>query len=250
MNVLDVRSVSKQYDGQQTLIDIDLTVGKGEIVSLLGPSGCGKSTLLRIAAGIERDFQGDVRLRGKTIEGPTSEVGVVFQQPRLFPWLNVRQNIAFGLKGDDSAALDLASRVGLGDHIKALPKQLSGGMAQRCAIARALVTRPSILLMDEPFGALDAFTRMHLHDLVLQIRAEYHTSILLVTHDIEEALYLSDRVVVMSDRPGRVKANMPIDLARPRARQGAEVAAYADRIMKALDFDFQKHERGVAIHGS
>ena len=241
--VLHIVGVSKWHDARETLHDIDLVVGEGEIVSLLGPSGCGKSTLLRIAAGLDRNFSGRVMLDGRIVTQPSTDVGVIFQQPRLFPWLNVRRNIAFGLKGDDAEAVKWAKRVGLGDHLQSLPKELSGGMAQRCAIARALVTKPRIVLMDEPFSALDAFTRMHLHDLILGIKQEEKTAMLLVTHDIEEALYLSDRVVVMSERPGRVKFEFDVDLPRPRERRSVEMAWYAQRILDALDFGLSERGR-------
>src|SRR5690606_30055886 len=194
------------------------------IVSLLGPSGCGKSTLLRIVAGLDREYAGSVALDGEEVHGPTTRVGVVFQEPRLFPWLTVRRNIGFGLKEADPARVEeLAREVGLQDYLESLPRQLSGGMAQRCAIARALVTKPRVLLMDEPFSALDAFTSMRLQEVTLGLWRQVGTTLVLVTHDVDEALYLSDRVVIMSERPGRIKTEVTIDLPRPRERASEDV---------------------------
>lgn len=237
MAVLEFRAVNKAFGGTAVLSDINFQVNEGEIVSLLGPSGCGKSTLLRMVAGLDTRYSGHVLLDGAPIQGPSTQVGVVFQEARLFPWLSVRKNIAFGLKepGEDRV-IQLAHQVGLGDFLDCLPRQLSGGMAQRCAIARALVTRPRILLMDEPFSALDAFTRMHLQDITLSLWRQAGTTLLLVTHDIDEALYLSDRIIVMSERPGRIKAEVTIDQPRPRPRSSAAMHPLKDRILHLLEF--------------
>ncbi len=237
MSVLQISGVRKSFGSVAALTHIDLHLNEGEIVSLIGPSGCGKSSLLRIVAGLDTEYEGDVLVGGHPVRSPSSDVGVVFQEPRLFPWLSVRRNIAFGLKDtNDRQIEELAEHVGLAAFINALPKELSGGMAQRCAIARALIRRPRLLLMDEPFSALDAFTRMHLQDLVLEIWQEYQTTMLLVTHDIDEALYLSDRVVVLSDRPGHIKADIEVGLPRPRTRKSDESLALARRVFEELDF--------------
>lgn len=236
--ILEIRDVTKTFADGDALSQVSLSVGEGEIVSLLGPSGCGKSTLLRIVAGLDREYAGSVVLDGDEVKGPTTRVGVVFQEPRLFPWLSVRRNIAFGLKEADPAHVEeLAREVGLEEYLESLPRQLSGGMAQRCAIARALVTRPRVLLMDEPFSALDAFTRMRLQEVTLGLWRQVGTTLLLVTHDIDEALFLSDRVVVMSARPGRIKAEVRIDLPRPRERASEAVHRLKVEVMELLQFE-------------
>lgn len=234
---LELRDVTKVYDDGEALSRINLEVRTGEIVSLLGPSGCGKSTLLRIIAGLDREYTGSVLLNGQAITGPTPEVGVVFQEPRLFPWLNVGRNIGFGLKKPDSARVAaLAKEVGLEGYLKSLPRQLSGGMAQRCAIARALVTQPRVLLMDEPFSALDAFTRMRLQEVTLNVWRQVGATVVLVTHDVDEALYLSDRIVIITERPGKVKAEVRVDLPRPRERGLAVMHQLKVEIMERLQF--------------
>lgn len=205
-------------------------------MSLVGPSGCGKSTLLRLIAGLDTDYSGQIELGGRRILGPHPGVGVVFQEPRLMPWLSVRQNIAFAIGRSAECLLRadaLAEQMGLGHALHELPKNLSGGMAQRCAIARALITKPQVLLMDEPFTALDAFTRMHLQDLTLSVWEAFRTTIVLVTHDIDEALYLSDRVVVM--RPGGVKAEIAVELPRPRERKSAAIVSLERSVLTHFD---------------
>lgn len=236
--ILEIRRVSKRFADGDALSRVSLTVGEGEIVSLLGPSGCGKSTLLRIVAGLDREFDGSVVLDGEEMKGPTPRVGVVFQEPRLFPWLTVRRNIAFGLHEADPVRVEeLAREVGLEAYLDSLPRQLSGGMAQRCAIARALVTRPRVLLLDEPFSALDAFTRMRLQEVTLNLWRQVGTTLLLVTHDVDEALYLSDRVVIMTERPGRIKAQMRIDLPRPRERASERMHRLKVEALELLQFE-------------
>lgn len=230
MAVLTVNGLYKRFERQSVLDGIDLQVHHGEIVSLLGPSGCGKSTLLRVVAGLDRDYEGEVRV-ARADEGRS--VGVVFQEPRLFPWLTVRQNILFGNKGREEQVESIAQAVGLSQWLGALPKQLSGGMAQRCAIARALLGRPQLLLCDEPFSALDAFTRRQLHDLMLDLRARYGTTMLLVTHDIREALYLSDRIVVLGCTPSRVLREVVVGPARTEP----ERAALETELLHELGFE-------------
>lgn len=215
--LLNVRVERKSFAANTVLRHIDLQLQEREVVSLLGPSGCGKSTLLRIAAGLERDFSGEVS-RGD------GEVAFVFQEPRLMPWLTVEQNIGFsaGEQYDRQWVRQLISEVGLDGFAEALPKQLSGGMAQRVALARGLYSRPKVLLLDEPFSAVDAFTRMKLQDLLLQLAEHHGIALLLVTHDVDEALYLSDRVLVMGNQS--IRLQLPVALARPRDRRDVELA--------------------------
>jgi sulfonate transport system ATP-binding protein len=193
---LDIHVKEKRYGTRTVLRDIRLQLQEGEVVSLIGASGCGKSSLLSIASGLDRDFSGEIRLDGTPLHGASSDIGFIFQEPRLFPWLTVAQNVAFS--GDNPTLVTrLLNEVGLQDHAGALPKQLSGGQAQRAAIARGLFTQPRVLLLDEPFSAVDAFTRMKLQDLLLKVALEHRLTVLLVTHDIDEALYLSDRIVLL-----------------------------------------------------
>ena len=201
-----------------------LSVAENEFVSLVGPSGCGKSTLLRAAAGLEQPNRGEVRVDGYRVDQPGADRGMVFQAYTLFPWLNVRENIRFSLKKSQLTAAEKEERVsryihliGLEGFENAFPNQLSGGMRQRVAIARALVYQPRILLMDEPFGALDAQTRMLMQELLLEVWESQRSTVLFVTHDVEEAILLSDRVFVMTARPGKIKAVIEIKLPRPRS---------------------------------
>ncbi|AVB25985.1 ABC transporter ATP-binding protein [Pseudomonas syringae pv. syringae] len=218
-SLMDIRVEHKAFAGNTVLHGIDLSLQSGEIVSLLGPSGCGKSTLLRIVAGLEQDFRGSVQ----RIQG---EVAFVFQEPRLMPWLTVAQNIGFSDddRYDRRWVAQLIEEVGLSGFADALPKALSGGMAQRVAIARGLYSHPAVLLLDEPFSAVDAFTRMKLQDLLLQLAARHAITLLLVTHDVDEALYLSDRVLVMGSRPGTITHQLPVGLQTPRDRRDALLA--------------------------
>lgn len=200
-----------------------LTIAENDFITILGPSGCGKSTLLRIVAGLDRPTSGQVLLDGKTVTGPGPDRGVVFQSYTLFPWLTVAQNIAFGLREKGMAEAEqqeitsaYIDKVGLRGFENHFPKQLSGGMQQRTAIARALANDPAILLLDEPFGALDNQTRALMQELLLGIWERERKTVLFVTHDIEEAIFLASRVIVMSARPGRVKADLPVDLPHPR----------------------------------
>ena len=214
--LFDVSIASKRHGERQVLRDIQLTLHAGDIVSLVGASGCGKSTLLTIASGLDTAYQGRVLFDGAPIQGPINGVKLVFQEPRLFPWLTAAQNIAFGGSSDPQLLDDVGLR-GFGD---ALPHQLSGGQAQRVAIARGLSTQPRVLLLDEPFSAVDALTRMQLQDVLLRVAAARQLTILLVTHDIDEALHLSDRVVLLGSH-----ATETFDVAAPHPRVRGDSAS-------------------------
>lgn len=227
MNMLDIQSMGKVFPAKAgdvvALEDINLQARKGEFSVVVGPSGCGKSTLLNIVAGLESCTSGKTMVAGRTISGPGADRGMVFQSYTLFPWLNVRENVEFGLKIQGmkpAQRADTARRylelVGLGEFENALPKELSGGMKQRVAIARALANKPEMLLMDEPFGALDAQTRLLLQELLLDVWREEKITVLFITHDIDEAILLGDTIHVMSARPGRIKSTIPVSLDRPR----------------------------------
>jgi ABC-type nitrate/sulfonate/bicarbonate transport system ATPase subunit len=205
------------------LTPISLAVADNDFITILGPSGCGKSTLLRIVAGLDRPSEGRVLLDGVEVSGPGADRGMVFQSYTLFPWLTVEENVRFGLREKGLAAAEQSSiarhwigKVGLGGFERHYPKMLSGGMQQRTAIARALANAPKILLLDEPFGALDHQTRGLMQELLLSIWESEKTTVLFVTHDIEEAIFMASRVVVMSARPGRLKADVPVPIAHPR----------------------------------
>jgi sulfonate transport system ATP-binding protein len=222
-----IDNVHKSFAGVEgelpVLRGITLDIQAGEFVSIVGGSGCGKSTLLRAVAGIEGIDSGRLLLDGSPIVRPGIDRGLVFQEHRLMPWLTVAENVAFGLKtrSDSERKADVShyiGLVGLQGFERTYPHQLSGGMAQRAAIARALINRPGMLLMDEPFGALDAFTRIQLQEEVLRIWRTAGTTVLLVTHDIEEAVFLSDRIAIMSNRPGTLRKVVTVDLPRPRDR--------------------------------
>lgn len=225
---LSIKGLSKTFEIDNRLVEvlknIDLEVQPGEFVSIIGPSGCGKSTLLRMVAGLEQEYSGQIYLGDELIRGPRVNRGMVFQEARLYPWLTIENNVAFGLGAQHSAGEkkrivnEHLQLVGLNHFAKAYPHQLSGGMQQRVSIARALVNRPQVLLLDEPFGALDAITRIMMQQEIIRIWEAERTTILLVTHDIDEAIFLGDRVVVMSKRPGELKTIIPIDLPRPRDR--------------------------------
>src|SRR5437899_5699621 len=229
MSQLIIEDVGRTFSGVRggaatvALLPISLSVADNDFIAILGPSGCGKSTLLRIVAGLDVPTAGRVMLDGAPVEGPGADRGMVFQSYTLFPWLTVRQNICFGLreKGMPSAQQDeiaahYLDRTGLAGFAHHYPKMLSGGMQQRTAIARALANDPKILLLDEPFGALDNQTRALMQELLLGIWEAEKKTVLFVTHDIEEAIFVAGRVVVMSARPGRIKAEVAVDLAHPR----------------------------------
>jgi sulfonate transport system ATP-binding protein len=239
MLVLD--AVDKTYpNGVHALERFSATINLGEIVAIIGGSGCGKSTLLRAVSGLDPATSGSVTLDGVTITAPHAKIGIIFQEPRLLPWLSVADNIGFGL-GDVPADVRRAriahalTKVGLADKAKAWPRELSGGQAQRVAIARALVPQPEVLLLDEPFSALDAFTRRDLQDHLLDLWAETRPTLVLVTHDVDEAVVLADRVFVMRPRPGRLFDEIKINLARPRDRNSPLFDNFKRRVLTALD---------------
>jgi sulfonate transport system ATP-binding protein len=239
--MLLVESAEKIYpNGTRAIAGLNLEVDAGEIVAVVGGSGCGKSTLLRLAAGLDQPTRGRIRLDGETITSPNPLVGLVFQEPRLLPWLTVEQNVGFGLVDrprEERARLvsEILDRVGLGAHGHCWPRELSGGQAQRVAIARALAPHPKVLLLDEPFSALDAFTRASLQEHVIDLWATFRPTLVLVTHDVEEAAFLADRVLVMQPNPGRIAASIDVDLPRPRDRYGSGVEQMKRRILWALD---------------
>ncbi|MCH6267657.1 ABC transporter ATP-binding protein [Neobacillus citreus] len=226
MTLLEINQLNKTFvkgrDVTHVLNNIDLHVKKGEFITIIGPSGCGKSTLLKAMAGLDIEYSGEIKLDGERVTGASIKQGVIFQEPRLFPWLTVERNIAASLPLSDSEVKEnvdkLIKLVRLEGFEKAYPKELSGGMAQRVSIARALLRKPKILLLDEPFGALDAFTRSHMQDALLDIWKEEKTSMVFVTHDIDEAIYLGNKVIIMSARPGTIQNIINIDLPIPRKK--------------------------------
>lgn len=242
--VVSARVERKDYGrGQHAeaiLRDLAVDVKRGEFLSVLGPSGCGKTTFLRLVAGLDNDYRGRIEVHGAPVRCPSLSAGVVFQEPRLLPWFTVRRNVAFALPPTASvldrdrevtAALDL---VGLNSHAGKLPYQLSGGMAARTALARALVNRPSLLLLDEPFASLDSPTRHALHDALAQIHVSRRAAAILVTHDLEEAVYLSDRVLVLTQRPATIGAIVPIEVPRPRDRRSSAFRECCMTLFQAL----------------
>lgn len=243
--MLTLRHLGKTYaNGVRALEGFSLNLEPGEIVAVIGGSGCGKSTLLRLISGLEAPTRGTVELNGDPVIKPHPLINLIFQEPRLLPWLSVANNVGFGLAeldGDDrrhwvEAAL---KKVGLAELGHRWPKELSGGQAQRVAIARALVTRPQVLLLDEPFSALDAFTRADLQDHLLDIWSETRPTLVLVTHDIDEALVLADRIIVMRPWPGRILDEIRIDLPRKRDRASASFEAMKRQLLLSLNTSLQ-----------
>ena len=262
MSKLAIRGVSRVFPGArghapvQALEPIDLDVAANDFICILGPSGCGKSTLLRIVAGLAEPSAGEVRLDGRAVAGPGPDRGMVFQSYTLFPWLTVRGNICFGLNEQGMAKADqrriadeFIARVGLKGFEEHFPKQLSGGMQQRTALARALATNPELLLLDEPFGALDNQTRALMQELLLGIWEAHRKTVLFVTHDIDEAIFLATRVVVVSALPGRIKCDVPIALGHPRrytVKTTPEFAAYKARLTDEIR---DEAIRAIALEG-
>jgi sulfonate transport system ATP-binding protein len=246
---IETARIGKRFGHLVVLEDLSLTIAPSEIACLIGPSGCGKSTLLRVLSGLERDHTGHVRVDDREVTGPSRAIGFMFQEPRLLPWLTVRDNILLGLppahrRDADERVATLLAQVHLEGSERALPRQLSGGMAQRVALARALATEPDVLLLDEPFSAVDALTRMSLQELVLSIWQRTRITMLLVTHDLDEAIYLSDRVFVLSATPPTLAEVLSVGLPRPRDRRDPELARRRVQLMEAL------HVAGMASSGA
>lgn len=239
---IEIKNLNKQFRIDNKDVDIlqniNLQFKEGEFISIVGASGCGKSTLLRMISGLESIEQGEITLDGVPVTKPSLACGMVFQESRLFPWLSVEKNIEFGIsdqaagKEKEKLVEDLIHLVGLKGFEKALPKQLSGGMQQRVSIARGLINNPKVLLMDEPFGALDAITRINMQNEVLRIWEAEKKTMILVTHDIDEAIYLGDKVVVLSSRPGKIEKVIHVELSRPRDRSGEEFIRLRKEIYK------------------
>jgi NitT/TauT family transport system ATP-binding protein len=246
-NKLVIKNLSKTFDDTgkvQALKDISLTVGEAEFVVLVGPSGCGKSTLLNIIGGLETASSGTVELNGRIVNEPGADRGMVFQGYSLFPWLNVRKNVEFGLKMKgipakqrEKTAREYLKLVGLEEFENALPRQLSGGMRQRTAIARTLANKPDVLLMDEPFGALDAQTRVVMQEFLASVTRETNMTVMFVTHDIDEAILLADKIYVMSRRPGTIRDRIDVKMPQDRTRNilvAPEFLEIKKRIMDML----------------
>lgn len=251
---IEIKNLSKQFDVKgeplSVLEDISLSIKPGEFISIVGSSGCGKSTLLRLLIGLENEYKGDILLDGKRIAGTSLDRGIVFQEHRLFPWLTVEKNVALGLLNSGKPEAEKRrlikehiELVGLQGFEKAYPYQLSGGMSQRVAIARALVNRPEVLLLDEPFGALDALTRGYLQQELQRIWEQEGITMILVTHDVEEAIYLGDRVVIMQPRPGRIKRVLDVNLPRPRDRGSYGFSSIKDDILRDFGHEVTEEEK-------
>jgi sulfonate transport system ATP-binding protein len=236
VSALLVRGLGKTYaDGTEALRGVDVHVGEGEIVAILGGSGCGKTTLLRLIAGLDQASAGTI-----AVTGENTVISAVFQEPRLLPWLTTEANIAFGGRRLGAAerqdrTQSLLRRIGLAGYGKRWPRELSGGQQQRVAIARALIGHPGVLLLDEPFSALDTFTRASLHDLLLDLWRELQPTVLMVTHDIEEAVVLADRIVVMRPHPGQVQETLRVTLPRPRDRLAPEFDLIKRTALRAVN---------------
>ena len=251
---LKLENVSKSFAKIETdevthaLTSVTTSMESGEFISMVGPSGCGKSTMLRLVAGLIKPTTGKLTVNGKEIGEPGPERGMMFQKATLFPWLTVYDNIAFSLKmqgklkGNEDKVEKMIQVIGLQDFRTDYPGQLSGGMAQRVALVRSLINEPEILLLDEPLGALDAFTRMNMQDEILKIWQEKQQLALMVTHDVDEAIYMGTRVLVMDAHPGRVIADIEIDLPFPRDRSSREFVEYRNDILNKLHFAGKKGE--------
>ncbi len=257
MSKVDIRGLGKTFGrGEREVValrDAGLQIAENEFVALVGTSGCGKSTLLSILAGLQEASEGSVLLDGHPVTGPGRDRGVVFQTYTLFPWLTARQNVEFALHGEGASkaerrerAAELLAQMRLGEFADAYPRELSGGMKQRVAIARALVYRPQVLLMDEPFGALDALTRRMMQQLLAEVWEAHRLTVLFVTHDVEEAVYVADRVLVMTNRPGRIKEEIPVPLPRPRTPEMLTDPAFVEirgRVLESIIAEARAAER-------
>ncbi len=241
-NELRIRNLTKRYplnDGEiEVFSDINLNIKEGEFISIVGTSGCGKSTLVRLIAGLETPTEGSITIGNRSVQGPSVETGMIFQESRLFPWLSVEKNIEFGIheKLPKEKRKELVKKyialTGLTGFERALPTQLSGGMQQRVSIARALINEPAVLILDEPFGALDALTRINMQNEVLNIWQKNRTTMILITHDIDEAIFLSDRILIMGKNPGEIKREVPVEMARPRGRNSSDFIHIREQIYK------------------
>lgn len=251
--MLVFNAVSKTYpNGVSALEGFSARIQHGEIVAIIGGSGCGKSTLLRTVCGLERATSGTITLDGLVVSSPHRKVGLIFQESRLLPWLSVADNIGFGLADHAAEArrekvARALARVGLNDKADAWPRELSGGQAQRAAIARALVLRPEVLLLDEPFSALDAFTRKDVQDHLLALWEEFRPTLLMVTHDLDEAVMLADRIMIMQPRPGRLFAEITVDLPRPRDRNSSRFEIVRRSVLSELDRSLSGAECGERL---
>lgn len=244
-NTLKIENIEKvfQINGEflQAVETTNAEINDGEFISIVGPSGCGKSTLIRMIAGLESPSKGKIRLNDKSIEKPSLDIGMIFQESRLFPWLTIEKNIEFGISDKTKTKEErkqlvnqMINLVGLTGFNKALPQQLSGGMQQRASIARGLINKPKILLLDEPFGALDAFTRMNMQQELLKIWKQEKETMILVTHDIDEAIFLSTKIFIMSERPGTIKEVINVNLDGQKDRSSPEFIQIRSRILKSL----------------
>ncbi|VUT27010.1 MAG: Trehalose/maltose import ATP-binding protein MalK [Candidatus Methanolliviera sp. GoM_asphalt] len=248
MNVkLSIECVSKRFKDKLVLEKLDIDIMDGEFVCVVGPSGCGKTTLLRIIAGLEEPSEGNILLDGREINGPSPDRGMIFQEYSLFPWKTVRKNVSFGLEIDGMPREEInrtvekyIKMVGLSGFEEHYPKEISGGMKQRVAIARALVKDPFVFLMDEPFGSLDAQTRNMLQDELLEIWEKTQKTIIFVTHSVDEALYIGDRVVVMSANPGRITKIIDVGVERPRERTDLKIMGERKEILDLLEVELKK----------
>ncbi|WP_073997541.1 ABC transporter ATP-binding protein [Anaerococcus urinomassiliensis] len=247
MSKLEFKDVSKSFVRSDSefittaLEDINFSLRENEFVSIVGPSGCGKSTILRLIAGLIVPTTGNIYLDGEEITGPSSRRGMVFQKSTLFPWLSVKDNVGFSAKlkseekVDDKTIDQMLEKVGLLDFKNSYPSNLSGGMAQRISLIRTMVNKPEVLLLDEPLGALDAFTRMNMQDEILKLWDEEKNMTIMVTHDVDEAVYMSTKVIVMEPRPGRIKEIVPIEVDYPRNRTSKEFTDYRNELLNILD---------------
>lgn len=246
-NIVEINNLTKIFEANgkkvTALDNINLNIEEGNFVSIIGGSGCGKSTMLRIIGGLENQYNGQVIVNGSSVTKASRDKGFIFQDHRLLPWLTVKENIQFSLPDSQKNNIELIKEnlelVGLSDFENAYPKQLSGGMAQRVAIARALSNKPKILLLDEPFGALDAITRMNLQEQILKIWRKEKITMIIVTHDIDEAVYLGSKVVVMTPRPGRIKKIIDVDLGTPRKRTGTVFNEAREKIYREFFKDVE-----------
>lgn len=250
MSTVDINGLNKEFHGLPVVRDLNLRIERGEFVSILGPSGCGKSTVLNMIAGFIPPSQGSIKVAGHEVTGPGPDRGVCFQQSALFPWLSLWENITFGPKAQGvfdadrkARARQLLHEFGLGEFHGHRPSQLSGGMQQRAAIARILINNPDILLMDEPFGALDAQTRLRMQNFLMKVQREFGCTILFITHDVDEAIYISDRVLVMSARPGHIVEELVVSQSKPRTTEfllSEEFRDHKYRAFKSLEASFNR----------